>query len=137
MTLDGTVAARPEWIVLVEPGRPDDPARGPSLRRALLQLGAGGVVVIALVAIVGGLISRRIAESQSVHEVARITDVIATSVIEPALTDRMTTSTAAAARLDPLVHQRVLNASLIRVKIWTPSGRIVYSDDARLVGTTF
>ena len=132
-----TAASRPDWTVLVAPGRPDSAARGPSLRRALLQLGAGGLVVIALVVLVGGLISRRIAQSQSVHEVARITDVLATSVIEPALTDRMTTSTTAAARLDPLVHRRVLTASLVRVKIWTPSGRIIYSDDRRLVGVTF
>src|SRR5690242_9375279 len=137
MTLDERIAARPEWAVLVARGHVRDAARGPSLRRALLQLGAGGVVVITLVVIVGGLISRRIAEGQSVHEVARITDVLATSVVEPALTNRMATSPAAAARLDPLIHQHVLNGSLVRVKIWSPTGRIVYSDDARLVGVTF
>ena len=130
-------ASRPDWTVLVEPGRSEATTRGPSLRRALLQLGAGGLVVIALVALVGGLISRRVAQSQSVHEVARITDVLATSVIQPALTNRMATSTTAAARINALVHQRVLNDSLVRVKLWTPSGRVIYSDDPRLVGITF
>jgi two-component system NarL family sensor kinase len=132
-----TGASRPEWIVLVAAGSPGGATRGPSLRRALLQLGAGGLVVIALVVLVGGLISRRIAQSQSVHEVARITDVLATSVIQPALSDRMATNTSAAARLDPLVRERVLSASLVRVKIWAPSGRIMYSDDHRLVGADF
>ena len=132
-----TAASRPDWTVLVEPGRTEATTRGPSLRRALLQLGAGGLVVIALVAVIGGLISRRIAQSQSVHEVARITDVLATSVIEPALTNRMAKSTTAAAQLDSLVHQRVLNDSLVRVKLWTPSGRVIYSDDPRLVGIKF
>ncbi len=132
-----TAASRPDWVVLVEAGRRERTTRGPSLRRALVQLGAGGLVVIALVVLVGGLISRRIAQSQSVHEVARITDVLATSVIEPALTNRMATSTTAAGRLDALVHAHVLNDELVRVKLWTPSGRIVYSDDPRLVGVRF
>ncbi len=132
-----TAASRPGWTVLVAPSTAADTVRGPSLRRALLQLVAGGLVVIALVVLVGGLISRRIAQSQSVHEVARITDVLATSVIEPALTNRMTRSTAAAAHLDALVRHSVLTTSLVRVKIWSPSGRIMYSDERRLVGADF
>jgi signal transduction histidine kinase len=63
--------------------------------------------------------------------------VLGTSVVQPALTDAMTTSTTAAAALDPLIRKRVLSSSLVRVKIWTPSGRIVYSDEPRLVGVTF
>jgi two-component system, NarL family, sensor kinase len=128
---------RPPWRVLAERGRPQESAPVPSLRRALVRVGVTGLVVVTLVAIAGALISRRMAESQSVHEVARLTDVLGTSVVQPALTDAMTTSTTAAAELDPLIRKRVLSTSLVRVKIWTASGRIVYSDEPRLVGVAF
>lgn len=135
---DATAAvAGPRWLVLTDGrGLPDD-RRAPSLRRALLRVGAAAVVVLAVVVLAGGLISRRIAESQSVHEVAQLTDVLATSVVQPVLTDAMAASTRAAARLDPVVRTRVLSDSLVRVKVWAPSGRIVYSDEPRLVGVRF
>ena len=37
-------------------------------------------------------------------------------------------------RVDDVVHAAVLDGSLVRVKIWTPSGTIVYSDEPRLIG---
>ena len=40
----------------------------------------------------------------------------------------------ALARLDDLVRTDVLDDSLVRVKIWTPDGRIIYSDASELVG---
>lgn len=132
-----TAASAGRWIVVTERGASPERAGAPRLRTALLQVGAAGLVVVAVVAIVGGLLSRRTAESQSVHEVAQLTNVLADSVVQPALTDAMATSTTAAAALDPLIRARVLSSSLVRVKIWTPQGRIVYSDEAGLVGATF
>ena len=84
------------------------------------------------------MISRRTAQSQSVHEVAELTNVIAESVVTPALTDAMADDPSAARTgLDTLVHKHVLSASLVRVKLWTPQGEILYSDEPRLDGATF
>jgi two-component system NarL family sensor kinase len=131
----------PPWVTIAAPapgtGRPhdDDPVR---LRRVVLQLGAAAVVVLALVAIAGSVVSRRTSESQSVHEAAELTDVLATSVVQPVLTDASAADPAAAkAALDNIVRSRVLAGSVVRVKLWTPQGRIVYSDESRLVGKTF
>ena len=42
------------------------------------------------------------------------------------------------ARLDRIVQHRILSGTpIVRVKIWDERGRIVYSDDSRLVGSTF
>jgi two-component system, NarL family, sensor kinase len=135
--LAAAASPRGEWVVVAKRGTSSERAGVPRLRTALLQVAAAAVVVVAVVAIIGGLISRRTAETQSVHEVAQLTNVLADSVVQPALTDAMATSTTAAAKLDPLVRERVLSSSLVRVKIWTPQGRIVYSDEPRLVGVTF
>lgn len=44
---------------------------------------------------------------------------------------------AAIERVDDVVRGDVLDDSLVRVKIWTASGRIVYSDEPALIGTTW
>ncbi len=44
---------------------------------------------------------------------------------------------AALAELDRTVQERVLSEDIVRVKIWTPDGRIVYSDEPRLIGRRF
>jgi len=103
----------------------------------VLQLAVSALVVLAVVAVVGSIVSRRTAESVSIHEAATLTDVLAEDVVQPALTDAMATSPAAAAALDSIVRSRVLSHSILRVKIWSPDGLILYSDEPRLVGHTY
>jgi signal transduction histidine kinase len=86
--------------------------------------------------------ARRAAEREAVNDALATTDVLATSVLEPALEDAIlaadpAAAAAAVARLDPVVRQRLLSPTIVRVKLWTPEGRIVYADDARLVGEVF
>lgn len=130
--------AAPARVVLRPAGPPAERDRLPRLRNVLLLVGAAALVVVVAVAIVGALISRRAAERESVRDAAELTNVLADSVVQPALTDAMATSTGAAAALDPVVRSRVIEAAgVVRVKLWTPQGRILYSDERRLVGRTF
>ncbi|HEX6723708.1 MAG TPA: ATP-binding protein, partial [Gaiella sp.] len=39
--------------------------------------------------------------------------------------------------VDRIVQERVLGERVVRVKLWAPDGRIVYSDEPRLIGTRF
>ncbi|MDQ2837158.1 MAG: histidine kinase [Actinomycetota bacterium] len=113
----------------------DPPVR---MRRVVVLIAAAAVVVAVVVGVAGTLVSRRIAEQQAVHDVAQLTDVLAESVVQPALTDAMPGDpTATRTVLDPLVRSRVLNPTLIRVKVWTPAGTVLYSDEPRLIGMTF
>lgn len=48
-----------------------------------------------------------------------------------------TGSPAAIAKLDDLVQGQVLGGSIVRVKVWTRDGRILYSDEPRLIGRRF
>jgi two-component system NarL family sensor kinase len=130
--------ATTDWINLTHRPRGRTDSRVPRLRTVLLQVCAAGLIVVAIVVAVGALISRRTAESQSVNEVARFTNVLAESVVQPKLTNAMaTSSTAAAAGLDKVVRDQVLSDTLVRVKIWNPQGKIIYSDDSRLVDKQF
>jgi signal transduction histidine kinase len=131
-------AADPGWVTVVSAARrPADRNRSMSPRRLLTLLTGAGVLLVLLVALAGSLLSRQIAGSQAVREVAQTTDLLAESVLQPSLTDPMAGDPAAAAVLDPLVRARILSSSLVRVKLWSTSGTILYSDEPRLVGRSF
>jgi signal transduction histidine kinase len=99
------------------------------------------VAVLVVTAVIGFavfiLISQEaIAEAQrSAQEVARVQGV---GVVEPALVDGLRNGDRKAiATLDSIVRSRVLDARTVRVKIWDASGKILYSDEAQLIGQTF
>ena len=59
-------------------------------------------------------------------------------MIEPSLRDSLLRGDPGAiAALDRVVHQYVVRGDVVRVKLWTPGGRIVYSDDKRLIGAEY
>jgi hypothetical protein len=39
--------------------------------------------------------------------------------------------------MDQGIVGKVTSGSLVRVKLWTPEGRIVYSDEHRLIGASY
>ncbi len=144
MTTDFEVgAARPQtgsWheLITASPGRRAASQRLPSLRSVLLRFALAAIGALILVGVAGTIVSRNTAEDQSVHDVAQLTNVIANSVVQPALKDAMATNSDAARRgLDALIRKGVLSSSLVRVKIWTPQGQIVYSDETLLIDKRF
>ncbi len=107
-------------------------------RRVLLPIIAGACLVLVLVALSGVVAARRLAEKESVNDAAQRAGVLADAVVQPALRDRLVAGEPRAfAVLDRAVRAHVLGDLSVRVKVWTPSGRIVYSDEPALVGRTF
>ena len=96
------------------------------------------VAVIIAVGVLGAVASRKVAEREAVNDAAQTTGVLADAVVQPVLTPGVVTGDKAAiARLDRAVRDHVLGDSIVRVKVWTVDGRIVYSDESRLIGQTF
>ena len=134
-----SAGARGDWVVLARPTPEGRPGRALSPKRAILLVTIA-VLVVALVVAGGGLlVSQRIAEEQAVHDVAGLTDDLAVSVVQPALTDAMPASPAQArAVLDPLVRHWIGGVGdMVRIKVWTARGTVLYSDEPRLIGQTF
>jgi two-component system NarL family sensor kinase len=126
----------PQWRVLVS-ARASAP-RPASLRRIMAQGALAVAVAFAVVAVSGLLVFQRIAKQEAVHQVAEVTDILAESVVQPALTDAMADDPAgAAARLDPVVRNGLLSTQVVRVKLWNPQGLVLYSDERRLIGKSF
>jgi signal transduction histidine kinase len=103
----------------------------------VLQFMAAGLVAVAVVGLATGIASRRVGQREAITDARTTTLVKAQTIVEPVVTDGLLTrEPTSVQRVDAVVRERVLDASLVRVKIWTRDGLIVYSDEPRLEGTT-
>lgn len=131
----------PPWIELAEGGTTPT-AHGPlPWRRLLVAVTLVAVLVFIGVVVASALLARRTAEREAVNDALQITNVLA-KVLQPVVDDELmspdpATAAAARARMDPVVREQLLSAWVVRVKLWTPDGRIVYSDEPALIGETF
>jgi two-component system NarL family sensor kinase len=125
------------WTVLASPAT--SAVRPPvSLRRIVVQAAVLVALVVAVVGAAAVVINQRIAKQEAVHEVARTTDILAESVVQPALTDAMLNNPAtASAVLSARIANDLKTTEVARVKLWTPQGLVLYSDEKRLIGKTF
>jgi signal transduction histidine kinase len=97
-----------------------------------------GVVVTAVLLVVIALQARQAGTEQAVESAREVTWVTARGIVEPRLTPQLLAGDpAAVAAFDGAMHQYVLQGSLVRVKLWDATGKVVYSDEPRLVGRTF
>ncbi len=127
----------PDWI-LVAAAKSATNDRPVGRRRVFLQVIAVALIVILGVTVAGVFAARRLAETQAVNDAAKTADLLGNTVVQPALDDGLLTGDPAAlAAIDRVVRNLVLGGSIVRVKIWDPTGRIVYSDEPRLIGRTF
>ncbi len=112
---------------------------GVSTARVMAQVGVVALLLIALVAAGGVVVSRQTAERESVNRAAQMTNLLADAVLRPALDDALLSAApaAAVAKVDRALRPQVAYRTIVRAKVWTAAGRIVYSDETRLVGRTF
>jgi two-component system, NarL family, sensor kinase len=109
-----------------------------SIPATVSAFAALGLAAIALVAVGAGLAIRRTTDREALRNARQLTRITALSAVEPDLSDQLLTGQpAAVARLDRAVRTRVLRSPVMRVKVWTLDGRIVYSDASALIGRRF
>jgi two-component system, NarL family, sensor kinase len=114
-------------------GRPPTSVGGAVSRFALVSVAA-----ILLLGAVGVTIMRSTGTSEAIREAKQVTRLVGRGTVEPDLTPGILSGNPRAIRrLDRLVRRSVLHDPIVRVKIWTPDGRIVYSDEPRLIGARY
>jgi two-component system NarL family sensor kinase len=96
-----------------------------------------GLVVLAAVAAVLAVSQHRQATAEAIRDARTLTNLEATDVIGPLLTDEALDAGPARDRLDEVVRDRVLGSHIVRVKVWDRTGTIRYSDDHSLIGVHF
>ncbi len=104
----------------------------------MLRFVLAGLAAVAVVVVGSVLVLRELGHRQAVRDAREFAVLAGQGIVEPELTDTLLTGDPAAlARLDRLVQERVLSDRVVRVKVWTRAGRIVYSDEPRLIGATY
>src|SRR5215212_1876610 len=111
---------------------------GSSTAAALTQFAVAGVVAVGLLAIVGIAVLRSNGTEEATKDAKRVTRIVSEGIVEPELSDALLRGDPRAiARVDRVVRRRVLKDPVVRVKIWDSAGRIVYSDEPRLIGSRY
>src|SRR3954471_17335108 len=106
--------------------------------RPVAQFALVGLIAVIVVGLVTAVASRRVGQREAIVDARTTTLVKAQTVVEPVVTDDLVTGAPAAAnKVDDAVRHGVLDRSLVRGKICTRDGKIVYSDAPALKGQTY
>lgn len=105
---------------------------------AVLRFLAGSLAAIAVV-VVGGYFALRSITIDEAERATRERVVVDGRLVQAAgLDDGVLRGDARSlARLDDVVQGQVLSGSVVRVKLWSRDGTILYSDEPRLIGRRF
>ncbi len=118
--------------------RPSRRGRDTSIAAAVARFAITGVAGLALLTFVAiQLLSSR-GTSEAIRNAKSLTELAGRGVAAPYVTPALLAGRPGAiTALDRTVHARLLADPVVRVKIWDSSGRIVYSDEHRLIGTRY
>jgi two-component system NarL family sensor kinase len=114
--------------------------RGPKpVRQALFRYLVLGLAAVVFVGLLGTWLARRAGEAEAIRDAKDQVTLAADGSVEPAVTDGLIRGDPRAlGAVDRVVQERVKqDESIARVKIWDTSGRIVYSDEPRLIGKRY
>jgi signal transduction histidine kinase len=108
-----------------------------SIASALARYLISSLAAIAVI-VVGSYFALRSVTIREAERDTRQRVVLEGRLVQTGLADGVLTGEPRAlADLDELVQAQILGESVVRVKIWTPDGRILYSDEPRLIGQRF
>src|SRR5436305_1174836 len=120
------------------PRRAHPAGRPPRLTPALARFVAGTFVAV-IVVVVGGFFALRSVTTREAERSTREQVQTLGKLVESAgLTNGVVTGDRRSlARLDDVVVSQLLSPSIVRVKVWSPAGKILYSDEPAIIGRRF
>ena len=108
---------------------------GPSVTRAVAQFALTGLIVLALFLVGSLLVFRSFGRDEALRDARQFAVLSGQGIVEPAIRAGVLTGAGRDGRARPVVNERVLGERVVRVKIWDLTGRVVYSDEPRLIGS--
>ena len=108
------------------------------LKSPVLQFLLAGLLVLVVVVLATGRLIDRAATEEAINDAKATTELLARSVVEPALPRGIASQEQGAIdRFDRTVLSRLLIEDVQRIKLWARDGTVVYSDTTDLIGEKF
>ncbi len=109
-----------------------------TVRREVAKSAALSVVAVLLISAGCFWAARTVATAEALRQAEESTSLIASTVVGPSLTDELIKGDPAAIdSLDETVQRFVVSDRILTVKVWTPEGKVLYTDDLTNVGQVF
>jgi two-component system, NarL family, sensor kinase len=120
------------------------------VRSSVVRFGLAGLGAVLVLGALTLVAISRISTNEALKAAEERARLAGHGIVEPALDGAIAepppesasgsehaAARAALATLDDIVQTRVLSDRVIRVKVWSPAGKIVYSDEPQLIGAQF
>lgn len=108
------------------------------MSRPVLQFALAGLAVVAVFGAGSVLALRALAHGEALRDARQFAQLAGQGIVEPAIRPALLDGDAGAIdAVDRVVQERILGERVVRVKLWDRDGRVVYSDERRLIGSTF
>lgn len=106
--------------------------------KLVLRFTVTGLVTLVVVAVLTALASIGLGTREAIDNAITSVTLAGSAVVESRLTDDLLRADPAlTAALDLAVRRELIRDSLVRVKIWSADGQILYSDQTELIGERF
>jgi signal transduction histidine kinase len=107
-------------------------------RSPVLQFAVSGLLATLVIGLIAVTVTRRAGTQEAIRAAKQVTRLAGEGIVEPNLTwSVLAGDKLALRRLDAVVRDRVMRHGIVRVKVWDPDGRIIYSDQPELIGERF
>jgi signal transduction histidine kinase len=107
-----------------------------SVRSPVAQFALAGIVVLTVFGVAAVLVLRSLANDEALRDARQFAELAGQGIVEPTVVASLLDDDPAAVEaVDRAVNERVLGDRVVRVKLWTADGRVVYSDEPRLIGS--
>jgi two-component system, NarL family, sensor kinase len=110
----------------------------PEVRRAFLRFLLLNLLAVMIVGTGAIVWSIHVARTQAIRQATEASRSLAHGVVAPLCTPQLRQGDPAAIdALNKVIRDRMSDGSVLRVKIWSEDGRVIYSDAPSLIGQTF
>lgn len=109
-----------------------------SPRRYVVQFALAALAAVVLLGVLAAAVLRHQTREEAIREAKDLTRLAGRGIAEPALTTGIYSGQPAAIqKLDRALSGAASSEPVIRVKIWSRQGKILWSDEPRLIGDRF
>jgi signal transduction histidine kinase len=108
------------------------------MKHPVTQFALAGLAVLAVFGAGALLALRSLGHTEALRDARQFATLAGQGIVEPAIARGLLGGDPEAiAAVDRIVQERVLGERVVRVKLWSREGRVLYSDEPRLIGSRY